>query len=98
MSTAGLHLWRDDPIVSSAANLSRAKVIHTLKQASTNSDTNSVFNVSTWVTLLVLLVGELVLGGDQYIYLLRMMCTLRTNGIDGITTDTTQFLERQTDL
>ncbi|RMZ75986.1 hypothetical protein DV738_g5174, partial [Chaetothyriales sp. CBS 135597] len=97
-SIAGLHMWRNRPDVCYQADASRAQVIHKLKEASMVPQANKVFTLSTWMTLLVLLLGELALGGDHYIYLLRMMRSMRAHGIHDTSPEIMQFLHRQTDM
>ena len=97
-SIAGFHLWRNNPERRAAADISRADVIQQMKKASIASNAEQVLSAATWATLLVLLVGELILGGDHYIYLLRMMCSLKASGVRGANTELLTFLHRQTDL
>lgn len=94
---AGFHLWRNIPELRSAADIARHTVIQEMKEASLEPRASKVFSVSTWITLLVLLVGELILGGDDYIYLLRMMCLLRANGVQDARPEMLSFLNTQTD-
>lgn len=68
---SGFHLWRKDP-ERRAADISRGEIIQQTRTASLTSDADHVLSAATWATLLVLLVGELILGGDHYIFLLRM--------------------------
>lgn len=96
-SVVGLHIWRSNPDLYALASESRAKVIQQLKEASNQLATDRVFSISTWVTLMVLLLGELVLGGDHYTYLLRMMCSMKARSIDG-NAEILGFLSRQTDM
>ena len=97
-SVSAYALWHDNPILRASADNARSRVIQTLKNASMQSNNDRVFSVSTWVTLLVLLVGELILGGDHYAYLLRMMCVLRANGVPKGGPDIVKFLQRQTNM
>ena len=97
-TVSGYALWQDNPTLRASADDARSEVIQTLKNASMLPNSDHVFSVSTWVTLLVLLVGEVILGGDHYAYLLRMMCSLRENVVSTADPDLVQFLQRQTDL
>lgn len=98
LSVTGFHLWRNNPGMRSTAEISRARVIQQLKTASM-ADSSAVFSVSTWITVLVLLVGELILGGEHYCYLLRMMGSLMANGVhDYGSLEMMFFLHRQTEL
>ncbi|RMD42677.1 hypothetical protein DV735_g2421, partial [Chaetothyriales sp. CBS 134920] len=97
-SVAGLHMWRNRPDVCYQADASRTQVIQKLKEASMVPQANKVFTLSTWMTLLVLLLGELALGGDHYMYLLRMMRSLRAHGIHDASPEIIRFLHKQTDM
>lgn len=97
-STAASHLWRDNPELRDEAESERFKVIQTLKSAaSLHGSSQRVFTVSTWATLLVLLVGEMITGRDDYRYLIRMIGLVRANGVDDVGPEGRGFLEAQTD-
>ncbi|KIX95211.1 uncharacterized protein Z520_09127 [Fonsecaea multimorphosa CBS 102226] len=97
-STAASHLWRHDPELRDKAESERIKVIQMLKSAaSSHQCSQRVFSVSTWATLLVLLVGEMITGRDDYRYLVRMIGLVRASGVDDIGSETRGFLETQTD-
>lgn len=93
---SGFHLWRNDP-ERRAADISRGEIIQPMRTASLTSDADHVLSAATWAILLVLLVGELILGGDHSIFLLRMMCSIQTSGVCGENSDLFEFLHRQTD-
>lgn len=97
-SVSGYHLWRNNPELRAAADISRTEVIQQMKNASVASNPEQALSASTWATLLVLLIGELILGGDHYIFLLRMMCSLQASGVQEENSDLLEFLHRQTDL
>lgn len=97
-SVASLHLCRADPALRPMAENSRDKVIKLLQSASTAQEQANVFSISTWATVLVLLVGELAGAGDHYPYLLRMLCSLKGNAVDHSNRDLVQFLSSQTKL
>lgn len=97
-SVSGFHLWRNNPELRATADISRAEVIQQMKMTSVASNAEQVLSASTWATLLVLLIGELILGGDHHVFLLRMMCSLRASGIRENNSDLLEFLHRQTDL
>jgi hypothetical protein len=100
LSVAGLDLWRNNPEQLRVAELNRARVIRQLKEASMAGEASDIFSASTWVTLLVLFMGELFLGGDHYTYFLGMMHLLRTPTVGNHHPDAQiiQFLQRQTDM
>lgn len=89
---------RPEAETRAAAEMSRAKVIEKLMQQSAASEAANVFTVSSWMAVLVLFIGELVLGGDQYEYLLRMMCSMKRHGVAEPNPILVQFLDKQTEL
>lgn len=98
-SISGFHLWRYNAGLRAAADIDRAEVIQQMKQrASIASSAEQVLRASTWATLLVLLVGELILGSDHYVYLLRMMCSLKASRVHDTGDELIEFLYRQTDV
>ncbi|KAL9471006.1 hypothetical protein ACSS6W_008947 [Trichoderma asperelloides] len=98
MSIAGLQFARTCPEMHPAAELSRAQVIKQLMQSSISSAPEQVFNISSWMTVLVLLIGELALGGDHYSYLLRMMCSIKDHGVVDPNPELVRFLTLETNM
>ncbi|KAL6245739.1 hypothetical protein RBB50_006892 [Rhinocladiella similis] len=97
-STAASHLGQRDPKLRNEADSERIKVIQMLKSAASFREcSQEVFSVSTWATLLVLLVGEMITGRDDYRYLVRMIGLIRTKGVNDVGPETRAFLETQTD-
>ena len=97
-SIAACHLHRDDPVLRSAALVDRAKVVERLAKASTPLEAKGVFCASTWATVLILLIGEFVLGGDHFPFFVKMLSCLREHGISDASPEMTQFIDRQTEL
>jgi hypothetical protein len=91
-------LARTCPDMHRAAEVSRAQVIKRLKQSSIASAADQVFNISSWMTVLVLLIGELARGGDHYSYLLRMMRSIKRHGVVDPNPELVRFLTLQTDM
>lgn len=80
----------------SLAEFGRATVISQLRRNSSSPD--RVFNVSTWATLVVLLVGETITGSSDYSHLLHILDCLARN-INQITPSAaTRFLTQQTHM
>lgn len=98
MSIAGLQFARTCPEMHPAAEFSRAQVIKQLMQSSISSAPEQVFNISSWMTVLVLLIGELALGGDHYSYLLRMMCSIKDHGVVDPNPELVRFLTLETNM
>jgi hypothetical protein len=97
-SIAGFDLWRDDPHLRAVADIKRTEVIQELKSASLTSSSNEVLTTSTWATLLTLLLGELIVGGDHYMFLLRMMCVIKESNMCDGHDALMEFLRLQTDM
>lgn len=97
-SIAGLQLAHTCPDMRRAAEMSRAEVIKQLKQSSMASGADRAFNISSWIILLVLLMGELARGGDHYSYLLRMMRSIKRHGVVDPNPELVRFLSLQTDM
>ncbi len=98
-SVAVYHLAQSNPELQYRAAEGRRRIMERLKrQVSFEPDESPLFTASTWVALLVLLVGEVAIAGDHYPYLLRMMASLRSHGIVDGSAELTQFLHTQTAL
>lgn len=97
-SVAQLQISHNHLSIREAAEIRRARVINQLSQSSRESDLKKVFTISSWLTLLVLFIGELIEGGDHYEYLLRMMCTIKRYGVVDPNIELLQFLNTQTEL
>lgn len=97
-SVAALQFSHFCPNMQPAAEISREKVITQLKQSAMAPNSSQVFTVSSWMAILVLLVGELAQGGDHYTYLLRMMYSIRRHGVSDASLEVLNFLNLQTDM
>lgn len=86
------------PSMRLAAEISRYRVIKQLKQSAMAPDSGQVFTMSSWMAILVLLIGELVQGGDHYTYLLRMMYSIKCHGVSDANSEVLKFLSLQTDM
>ncbi|KAF9637003.1 hypothetical protein BFW01_g7899 [Lasiodiplodia theobromae] len=67
------------PDLQAAAEAGRAAVISRLRRDAMQAPQEQVFNVFTWATLIVLLVGETVTGSSEYGYLVQMLLCLSRN-------------------
>ena len=78
---ASQHLALKDPRFQSTADEGRAAVISQLRRESLQASPDQVFNLSTWATLIVLLVGETITGSSEYSHLLQtLMCLIHNIG------------------
>ncbi|RMY66608.1 hypothetical protein D0863_08316 [Hortaea werneckii] len=74
---SAFHIGRHDPSLYATAEAGRTAIITKLSQSSRHKEhANEVFNLSTLVTLLVLLVGEMVTGSTEFNHLYSMMTAL----------------------
>lgn len=78
---ASQHLALYNPSFQSAADQGRAVIISRLRRDSLEASPDRVFNLSTWATLIVLLVGETITGSSEYSHLLQtLMCLIQNVG------------------
>lgn len=78
---ASQHLALYNPSLQSMADEGRAAVISRLRRESLQASPDQVFNLSTWATLIVLLVGETITGSSEYTHLLQtLMCLIHNIG------------------
>ncbi|RMZ27532.1 hypothetical protein D0859_08381 [Hortaea werneckii] len=74
---SAFHIGRQDPSLYATAEAGRTAIISKLSQSARHKENASdVFNLSTLVTLLVLLVGEMVTGSTEFNHLYSMMTAL----------------------
>ncbi|RMY81601.1 hypothetical protein D0861_08242 [Hortaea werneckii] len=74
---SAFHVGRQDPSLYATAEAGRTAIISKLsKSARHKENASDVFNLSTLVTLLVLLVGEMVTGSTEFNHLYSMMTAL----------------------
>lgn len=96
---AAQHLALRQPHFQHLAESGRASVISQLRRDSLlSSSPERVFNISTWATLVVLLVGETVTGGSEYSHLLQTLFCLAQNVNQMAPSAATQFLTQQTHM
>ncbi|RFU34433.1 hypothetical protein B7463_g1954, partial [Scytalidium lignicola] len=70
---AAFHLSSKLPYLRQAADAGQLAIISKLRRDSQQLKPQELFNISTWATILVLLVGETITGADNYVYLLEML-------------------------
>lgn len=97
-AVATQHLAGRDPSLKAAADAERTAVISRLRQDSLQPSPDHVFNVSTWATLIVLLVGETITGSSEYSYLLHTLLCLAQNISQVEHTAANSFLLQQTHM
>ena len=97
-SVTAQHLALRQPSFQSAVAADRAALISRLRRDSIQGPPDRVFNISTWSTLIVLLVGETITGSSEYSYLLRTLLCLAQNINQTAPSAVTQFLLQQTHM
>lgn len=73
------HLALQQPSYRQIADQGRAAIISRLRRDSLEGSPDRVFNLSTWATLIVLLVGETITGSSEYSHLLQSLLCLTHN-------------------
>lgn len=91
------HMAYKQPHLRIQAEQGRSVIISHLVSDCSNSPPEKVFNLSTWATLIILLVGETVTGSSEYGYLLQMLICLTQNVPDSFSAAQT-FLKKQTHM
>lgn len=76
MVVSGLHLGSQQTTLRHHAERGRAAILARLRQNVARGNLEDVLNVSTWATLLILLVGETVTGTSDFVQLFGMLCSL----------------------
>jgi len=70
---AALHLSRQRPDLLPCAESGRAAIIQRLRTDALGGRSDKVFNLSTWATIVLLLVGETVTGSSEFVHLYAML-------------------------
>lgn len=97
MVVSALHLGNQQTTLRHHAEIGRAAILARLRQDVAKGRLEDVLNVSTWATLLILLVGETVTGTSDFVQLFNMLCSLMTlqkRSISG-SQDMSAFLDYQ---
>lgn len=95
---AAHHLALHQPYFQPIAEAGRSKLISRLRRDSLQATPEHVFNLSTWATLIVLLVGETVTGSSDYSLLLQNLVRVAQNIHATEQSATSQFLIQQTHM
>jgi hypothetical protein len=72
---AAFHLQSKMPELRAPAEGGREVIIQKLRRLSDKGDPELVFNESTWATILLLIVGDLITGHEDILVLYRMLQT-----------------------
>ncbi|KAH9203564.1 fungal-specific transcription factor domain-containing protein, partial [Leptodontidium sp. 2 PMI_412] len=95
---AAFHLSAQVPGLQESAQLGQLAIISKLRQDAGQLSPYRPFDISTWATILVLLAGETVTGGNDFVYLLEMLKYITQIGkVElGVSASIHQFLLGQT--
>jgi hypothetical protein len=97
MVVSALHLGTQQTQLRHQAEMGRAAILARLREDVMRGSVQDVLNVSTWVTLIILLVGETVTGSSEFVHLFSMLCSLMSlqNGHPLVSHDLSRFLDYQ---
>ncbi|KAI5252791.1 hypothetical protein E4T42_03249 [Aureobasidium subglaciale] len=77
--TAAFHLSTTRPDLLPIAEEGRSAIIQRLRADAFAGNSNKVFSMSTWATIILLLVGETVTGSQDFVHLYPMLTNLLSN-------------------
>lgn len=97
MVVSALHLGTQQQQLRQQAEMGRTAIIARLRQDVVRGNIADVLSVSTWATLLILLVGETVTGSSDFVHLFKMLRSLMSlqNGDSLGSPDLSVFLDYQ---
>jgi len=97
---AALHLGRKQTDLLQAAERGRSAVIERLRKDASHGQQDRIFNMSTWATLVLLLVGETVTGDHEFIHIFAMLQSFleKPNQLLNIPPDAGRFLLQQSQM
>ncbi|KAF2716232.1 hypothetical protein K431DRAFT_325665 [Polychaeton citri CBS 116435] len=95
---SAFHLAPRNHRLYAIAEADRSAIIARLAVNATSGNAGSILNVSTWATILVLLVGEALTGSEEFGYLYNMITTFLQGdrSLTGATPETSEILLQQT--
>lgn len=73
---SAFHLSQKVPSMHMAAEKGQELILSRLRHQSLNLEPGQLFSMSTWATILVLLVGDTITGSNNYVYLLQLLSRL----------------------
>lgn len=97
---AALHLGAKQSHLLQAAEEGRSTIIQRLRKDASYSRHDRVFSLSTWATIILLLVGETVTGGHEFVYLYSMLQSILgcSEHLTKLCPDTGHFLLQQSGM
>ena len=97
---SAFHLSQKMPSLRTAAEQGQQLVLSKLRQDSLQLQPNHLFNLATWATILVLIVGDTITGSNNFVYLLELLSRLAEKLEDdgSLSESTRTFVREQTHL
>jgi len=97
---AALHLGRKQIDLLQAAEKGRSAIIERLRKDASYGQHDRIFNMSTWATLVLLLVGETVTGDQEFVHIFAMLQSLLENSDEllKISPHASRFLLQQSQM
>lgn len=97
---AALHLGANQSHLLRAAEEGRSAIIQRLRGDASSGQYDRVFSLSTWATIILLLVGETVTGGHEFVYLYSMLQSIlgRSEHLTNLYPDAGRFLSQQSGM
>lgn len=95
---AAFHLSQQAPHMRMAAEVGQQAILSKLFRDSLQLEPKRLFSLSTWATILVLLVGDTITGANNYVHLLEILSNLAnmSDSVDALSTTTREFIREQT--
>ncbi|PNP39550.1 hypothetical protein TGAMA5MH_08568 [Trichoderma gamsii] len=95
---AAFHLSQQAPHMRMAAEVGQQAILSKLFRDSLQLEPKRLFSLSTWATILVLLVGDTITGANNYVHLLEILSNLAkmSDSVEPLSTTTRDFIREQT--
>ncbi|KAL7932846.1 hypothetical protein V8C35DRAFT_64824 [Trichoderma chlorosporum] len=95
---AAFHLSQRAPNMRMAAEVGQHAILSKLFRDSLQLEPKKLFSLSTWATILVLLVGETITGANNYVHLLEILSNLAqsSDSVQSLSVTTRGFIREQT--
>ncbi|UKZ80064.1 hypothetical protein TrVFT333_007829 [Trichoderma virens FT-333] len=95
---AAFHLSQRAPHMRMAAEVGQHAILSKLFRDSLQLEPKRLFSLSTWATILVLLVGETITGANNYVHLLEILSNLAqsSDSVQSLSITTRGFIREQT--
>lgn len=97
---SAFHLAQVVPSLRMKAEVNQQRVLSKLRENALLPNRDQFFKLSTWVTILVLLVGDTITGSTNYVYLLDLLSHLSHAALsdNSIPENVKQFIAQQTQM